>query len=165
MYQTLIEKFADVLIPIACGLAVWLGVHYFILTPRIVKVEMPRAYDAMMVQLPALPRSVHHCLRTGYAGALMEVGRLEAALFTATLKHVSQPFRKKSLEALVSLDKPCGMTKALEAERERLRLLAERQKNRRRAELELLRRQAEFEARRRKWHIIGKIVTGIIKGE
>jgi hypothetical protein len=169
MYQTLIDKFADVLLPIICGVAVWLGVHYFVLTPRIIKVEMPLAYDAMAIQLPALPASVHHCLRSHYAGAVMKVGRFEAALFTASLKHIARPFNKKSLEAIDLLDKPCGVTKALQAEKERLQLEAEQKtlatKNRRRAEIARLRRKAETEAQRRKMQMIGAVLNLFFGGK
>ena len=176
MYQVLIDRFADMLVPFTCGVAVWFGVHYFVLTPRILKVEMPRAYVQVALQYPTLPDEVHHCFIKHYASTLLRVGRLEATLFTASLKHIRAPMNKKSLEALDLLDVPCGKTKALEAEKERRRMAEEQQKrldeerrqlliHRRQEELARLKHKAMQEARARELAMIGGVIKLLFGGQ
>lgn len=141
MYQALLDRFADVLFPVLAGFAVWFGVHYFFLTERIMKVEMPLTYEVIEQNAQHIPSEVHTCLKSNYADAMMAVGSLEAALYTASLKHINQPFRKKSVEALDYLDNDCGTTKALEAEKERQRLAAEQREKAERERLQALKEE------------------------
>ena len=147
MYQALLDRFSDVLFPALCAVLLWFGVHYFCLAERILKVEMPIAYETMATQTLSLPDAVHSCLKDNIAGAMLEVGRFDAAVYTASLRHISRPFYKCSIAAIDHLDTQCGTTKALEAEKERLRLAAkerERQeKDRALAFAEKKRREAE----------------------
>lgn len=108
MFQTLIDKFSDWLLPILLGLAVWYGIHYAVLAPRIVRVDMVREY----VYDKSLPKDVNACLKGNMANSVLEVGRLEAALYTSTLKHVFLPFQEKTAEAEKRLDEPCGVSEA-----------------------------------------------------
>ena len=169
MYQMLFEKFADALFPLLCGILVWLGLHYFVLTPRIIKVEMPSTYEALIPKSAALPDSVHQCLKQHAAETAMETSRWEAALYTASLKHIKAPFLQAFREGLQALDERCGKSQAVQAELARQqkeaeskaraqeqRLAAEQQ--RRQLELDNLRQQAINEARRQQRRAVGELV-------
>lgn len=160
MYQALLDRFSDVLFPVVCALLLWFGVHYFFLTERIMKVEMPVAYETMATQTLNLPDSVHECLKDNIAGATLDVARFDAAVYTASLRHISRPFHKSSIAAIDHLDTQCGTTKALEAEKECLRLAAEEKERqekeralalaeKKKREAERLAKQAAEEARKK----------------
>lgn len=109
MFQVLIEKMADWLFPFVLGLGVWYGLHYVVLTPRILNVDLTAQYQDYHTQ-HNLPRSVGECVRDNMAYALLQHGRLEAALMTATLNHINQPYADKRLIAESSLDETCGVS-------------------------------------------------------
>ena len=44
MFNVLLEKCADWLLPIIGGCLVWYSVHYFALTPRIITIDSKRFY-------------------------------------------------------------------------------------------------------------------------
>ena len=102
-------------------MGIWLA------TPRILMVDMPKMYKQAPVAAMNLPRDVHHCLKSNFAGAMLDVGRLDAAIYTASLKHISQGFYQKTGEALNLLDTKCGATTYIQAEQKRQKL-ADKQK-------------------------------------
>ena len=122
MFQALIDKFSDWLFPIFLGVAVWYGVHYAVLAPRIIKVDQVKgyAYDE------TLPANVNECLQGNIADSILEIGRLETALYTATFRHVVLPFQTKAIEAEQRLDQPCGVSETRQKMREEQQALLEK---------------------------------------
>lgn len=116
MYQVLIEKTADWLFPVMLGVGVWYGLHYSTLTPRVLMVETPTQYrDFHLVN--KLPESVGKCIQENMASAILNTARVEAALYTATLKHFDQQYKGKLLAAEASLDEKCGVSQARQKQR------------------------------------------------
>ncbi|WP_412972807.1 hypothetical protein [Glaciecola sp. MF2-115] len=117
MFNVLLEKCADWLLPIIGGCLVWYSVHYFALTPRIITIDSKRFY----VQDSSLPNQVNNCLRERLGRQVLQTGLMEAALYTATLKHLAEPYQDVLANAYVSLDETCGVSyarrKALEKKR------------------------------------------------
>lgn len=125
MYQTLIDKCADILLPIGMALFLWFILHYAILAPRLLHADMPAFYDTQMRDASEhehpLPNDVHHCLRKHYSSAMLNTARFETALRSATLNHYNKPFQQQLLPALQSLDQQCGTSKAIQTAREQQR--------------------------------------------
>jgi regulator of protease activity HflC (stomatin/prohibitin superfamily) len=144
MYQALIEKFADVLFPLICGAIVWFLLHYTVLTPRIVKVESPNIYDALITNQTDLPDKVHQCLKSNIADTILMSGRWEASLYTASLKHISVPFKQRYQDGLQALDERCGTSKAIEEA-----IALQQQK----AALEAQKRQQRLAAQKRQYEL------------
>ncbi|MAH06350.1 MAG: hypothetical protein CL561_12410 [Alphaproteobacteria bacterium] len=128
MLNILLEKCADWLLPVLGGCLVWYGAHYFVLTPRIINVDVKNAniYDN------SLPPAVNACLRSHLADQLINDGLMEAAIYTATIKNVAEPFQKAISRAQATLDEVCGVSHARRIQRENQRLAeqeaAERQR-------------------------------------
>ena len=90
-------------------------------------VDMPEEYRDFH-QTNDLPPSIGECIKSHMAPAILQHGRLEAALFTATLRHINQPFQEKLLIAEASLDDTCGINKARQQQRDQEAKLLEQQK-------------------------------------
>lgn len=132
MYQVVIEKTADWLFPVMMGLGVWFGVHYSTITPRVLMLDIPAEYSDFHL-INELPESVGKCIQKNMALAILNIGRLEAALYTATFKHFDQQYKEKRLIAEASLDETCGVSQARQQQRaaeakalEQERLVAEK---------------------------------------
>jgi hypothetical protein len=128
MLNVLLEKCADWLLPIIGGCLVWYGVHYFILTPRIVAIDSQKdyAYDS------SLSSNVNACLQKRLGDQVLKHGLMEAALYTATMKHMAEPYQAALLLAHQALDVTCGVSyarrMAVERQRKAAREAAERQR-------------------------------------
>lgn len=116
MYQVIIEKTADWLFPLLMGLGVWFGVHYSTLTPRVLMVDTPTEYSDFHL-INELPERVGKCIQENMASAILNTGRLEAALYTATFKHFDQQYKEKQRIAEASLDETCGVSQARQKQR------------------------------------------------
>lgn len=108
MLNVLLEKCADWLLPIIGGCLVWYAAHYFILTPRIITVDSEHWY----VYDSSLPRNVNNCLRDRLSKQILQTGLMEAALYTATMKQVAEPYLGVLANAYRALDTPCGVSVA-----------------------------------------------------
>ncbi len=108
MFQALFDKFADWLLPFFIGLMIWFGFHYFVLTPRIIKVDQRVTFD-MFHQDKNLPQSIQSCVRNKIVPTTLDHARLEAALFTASMKNIAAPYRKKMDEIEMLISEQCGV--------------------------------------------------------
>jgi hypothetical protein len=145
----MIEKTADWLFPVMMGVGVWYGLHYSTLTPRVLMLDIPSEYNNFH-HSNELPESVGKCIQENMASAILNAGRLEAALYTATFKHFDQHYKEKKIIAEANLDETCGVSQARQEQRaaeaktlEQQRLAAEK------ARMEVLakkKRQLEQEA-------------------
>ena len=117
MLNVLLEKCADWLLPIIAGCLVWYGTHYFILTPRIIAIDSQKtyAYDT------SLSSGVNACLQKHLGDQILKHGLMEAALYTATMKHLAEPYQTALLLAHQALDETCGVsyTRRITMERQR----------------------------------------------
>ena len=109
MFQALFDKFADWLLPFFIGLMIWFGFHYFVLTPRIIKVDQQASFS----QDRNLPQTVQSCIKSKIVPSTLDHARMEAALFTASMKYISAPYRNKLNEVESLIDKQCGVTAEL----------------------------------------------------
>lgn len=117
MLNVLLEKCADWLLPIIGGCLVWYGVHYFVLTPRIITIDSSRYY----VYDSSLPNQVNNCLRNRLGKQVLQTGLMEAALYTATMKQVADPYQDVLANAYMALDETCGVSYARRKAQERKR--------------------------------------------
>ena len=118
MFQAIFEKCADWLLPFCIGIAIWYGVHYVTLAPRIVKVDQQASY-ATFNHDKLLPEEVETCVKENISPITIDVARLEAALYTASLKHISEPYRLKLADVDKQLDQKCGVTISRKTETKR----------------------------------------------
>ncbi len=107
MFQALFDKFADLLLPFFLGLLIWYGVHYFVLTPRIIKVDHQASN---FYQGRELPPHIIACINGETVPVTLDHARLEAALFTASMKKIASPYRNKFSEIEGIVDKKCGVS-------------------------------------------------------
>lgn len=121
MLNILIEKCADWLLPIIGGCLVWYGLHYFVLTPRIINKE----YEHFYVQDKSLPETVNNCLHERLGDQILRTGLLETALYTATIRRVATPYQEALTEAYASLDETCGVSYARRKAQEQKRRAVE----------------------------------------
>jgi len=157
MYQSIIEKASDALLPMAIAVGVWGAVHYAELTPRILKADLPIHYQNFDSELP-LPAVTRNCFLDQVVGESIATARFEAMLYTASFKHVGKPFQEAMRELEDHLDKQCGLTVARQniiAERERQRALALQEEARQRALAAA--KQAEEEARKRQQQLMTEL--------
>lgn len=112
MFQALFDKFADLLLPLFMGLLVWYGLHYFVLTPRIIKVDQTASYKTFN-QEEELPKAIQSCIQNNILPTTLNHARVEAALFTASMKKIAQPYRNKLNEVEQLIDEQCGVTMEL----------------------------------------------------
>ena len=108
MLNVLLEKCADWLLPIIGGCLVWYGVHYFIMTPRIITIDSQKNYSYDI----SLPSNVNACLQKRLGDQILKHGLMEAALYTATMKHMAEPYQTALLRAYQALDETCGVSYA-----------------------------------------------------
>lgn len=128
MLNVLLEKCADWLLPIIGGCLVWYGAHYFILTPRIVTVDSTKSY----LYDYSLSSSVNACLQKRLGSQILKHGLMEAALFTATMRHVVEPYQEAVTNAYQALDETCGVSESRRITTERKRREAQEQAERQR---------------------------------
>lgn len=174
MYQAIFEKFSDILLPVIFGVLVWCGFHYFVMTPRIMRVESHAMYEVIKKDIQPFPEQIERCYAPLYGESLMNLGRWEATLYTASLSHVSLPLQKKSIDAFNALDQRCGLTEALLALKEKQRLEEEQEawernqkllaeQERYKLELQRLREEAELELRLQQMNQIGNFIKQFIE--
>lgn len=143
MYQSIIEKASDALLPMALAVGIWGGVHYAELTPRILKVDLPIHYQNFDSDLP-LPVATRDCFLDQVVGETIATTRFEATLYTASFKHIGKPFQEAMREVGNHLDKQCGLTVA------RQNIIAEREQEEARQRALAVAKKAEEEVRERK---------------
>lgn len=140
MLQTITDKFAESAVPILTGLGIWYGAHYAVLTPRIMKVDLPSAYGQESQSIP-IPRLALNCVSNNIVERTLEHSRLQAALYTASFRHISAPFHEKQAVVEERLNDECGVNLAIAAEE--ARLAQERELERMRAAQRLREEAAE----------------------
>jgi len=113
MLQALFEKCADWLFPMLVGITIWFGIHYLTLAPRIIGVDQKISYESFN-QDGSLPQSVGNCVKENITPVTLSIARLEAALYTATLKHIDKPFKDRASEIDSAIDSKCGLSRARE---------------------------------------------------
>lgn len=116
MFQALFEKCAEWLFPIIIGITIWYGLHYVTLAPRIIGVDQKALYVESN-QDGSLPLAIRTCVKENITDTTLSIARLEASLYTATMKHIDKPFNDRFGEIHASIDKQCGISKAREAQR------------------------------------------------
>ena len=112
MFQALFDKFADWLLPFFIGLMIWFGLHYFVLTPRIIKVDQQVTYMNFN-QNNNLPKVIQSCIKSNISPTTLDHARMEAALFTATMKNIAAPYKNKLSEIESLINEQCGVTQEL----------------------------------------------------
>lgn len=122
MFQALFDKFADLLLPLFMGLLIWYGFHYFVLTPRIIKVEQQASYKTFH-QDKNLPQTIESCIQSNIVPTTLNHARLEAALFTASMKNIEVPYRTKLNEVKSMIDDQCGVTAELAKQTKQQRVI------------------------------------------
>lgn len=118
MFQALFDKFADWLLPFLIGLLIWYGFHYFVLTPRILKVDHQNARISLN-QGKILPQQIQSCVNSKIVPSTLSHARVEAALFTASMRYVVAPYHNKLNEIETMLNKQCGVTAELAKQQKR----------------------------------------------
>lgn len=119
MFQALFEKCADWLFPIIIGIGIWYGVHYITLAPRILLVDQKALYSEFNKD-GTLPKSVEICFKDNITPMTLNQARLEAALYTATFKHIDKPLKDKFASIEKAVDTNCGVSRARKKERQRM---------------------------------------------
>lgn len=98
MFQQLGDKCIEYAFPVAVGGAIWFGVNYFELAERITKVDVTRYYSDVQHDFP-VSRRAQSCVIENAAPTLINIGKFDAALYTASFKNISAPYFKKLAEA------------------------------------------------------------------
>ena len=121
MFNAIFEKCSDWLLPIIGGCLVWYGAHYFVLTPRIIAIDSKNnySYDS------TLPSNVNACLQARLGKQILKDGLMEAALYTATMKHLAEPYQQTLFQAQIALDDVCGISHARRIQLEKQRRAAQ----------------------------------------
>ncbi len=109
MYQSLIEKTSECLIPVMFAGATWFGVHYSVLTPRIVMADLPKQYAEFDAN-ESLPEEIRNCFLDNLVPETLTIGRFDAAIYTASFKYVAQPYVQSLKTVEDNLDDQCGIS-------------------------------------------------------
>lgn len=121
MTEYIFNKFSGWLFPLVLAVLAWGSFHYFVLAPRILMADLPEQFSTYAAD-NNLPARIGECVQDNIADALIDVGRIEAAIWTGSFGNVHQPFDEKLVIAEQRLDGICGIGE------ERKRQLAEEQK-------------------------------------
>ncbi len=114
MLQTLTDKFADSAVPLLVGTGIWVGTHYAVLTPRIMMVDLPKAYAHHEYSVD-IPHSSRDCVTNNVVETTLKQGRIQAAIYTASFRHIANPFHKNQAEVETLLNEQCGVNHAIAA--------------------------------------------------
>lgn len=134
MLQAITDKCADYAFPILIGTGAWFVVHYAVFAERIMMKELPETYQTYDFGV-GVPQSAKHCVLNNIIKETLERGRLEAALYTASFRHIKRPFLTSQIEVEKMLAQQCGVSQA------RAEALARQQQE---AELEFLRKKQQL---------------------
>jgi hypothetical protein len=112
MFQALTDKVTEYAAPIFMGLLIWFFLHYAIITPRIIKGDLPSIYEFSLGQ-ERIPRKALACGKHEIVKQTIANGRWHAALYTASFGHVSSYFHNSQIDVTASVNDLCGVTQAI----------------------------------------------------